>query len=143
MTEITFYLLAQDNQQARMQYACRIAEKAVQQGKRVYLHTQSEQQAREMDDLLWSFKPGSFVPHERYISHDPQSPVVIGCVERPETQADILINLSTNLPLFFSQFQRNIEIIPEDNEIRPKLRQNWKFYQDRGYSLKFFDLRKK
>ncbi|MEZ5578324.1 MAG: DNA polymerase III subunit chi [Candidatus Competibacteraceae bacterium] len=46
--------------------ACRLADKAYGLGHTVYLFTASEARAAALDDLLWTFRQDSFVPHERY-----------------------------------------------------------------------------
>ena len=63
MTRVSFYLLNSQDVQSRQQFACRLAEKAVRQGNKVMIATGNEAESRELDQLLWSFRPESFVPH--------------------------------------------------------------------------------
>ena len=61
---VDFYILAAADSAARLRFACRLAEKAYHLKHRVHLHTASAAAAADVDDLLWTFRQGSFVPHE-------------------------------------------------------------------------------
>ena len=56
MTQVDFYVLKDDSALNRVQFACRLADKAYRLGHRVYIHTESAQQTRQLDDLLWTFQ---------------------------------------------------------------------------------------
>ncbi len=62
MSQADFYIMNEVEDEQRFFIACRLTEKAMAQGLKVYIHTASEQSAQDMDDLLWSFKPESFIP---------------------------------------------------------------------------------
>lgn len=139
MTRVDFYILDNDDANGREQLACRIAEKAYRLGHGVYIHTQSPQQAQQMDQLLWTFKQNSFVPHGIVgDSPDPTAPILIGCQGEPDTQhppRDVLINLDNDVPLFFSSFERVAELIDGKPEHKASGRERFRFYRDRGYTL--------
>lgn len=138
MTKVDFYILGAGSSE---QVACRLAEKAYHLGKRIYIHTETPQQARHMDELLWTFREGSFVPHEPYQAGSPsQSPIQIGCHESPETDCEVLINLAAEVPLFFSRFSRVAELIGPQQEAKVQGRERFRFYRDRGYPLDTHDL---
>ena len=121
--------------------ACRITEKAYGLGKRVYIHTETSQQATHMNELLWTFRDGSFVPHELYQPGNTcESPVQIGSYESPETDCDVLINLATEVPLFFSRFLRVAELIAPNQDAKKQGRERFRFYRDRGYPLDTHDM---
>jgi len=63
MTQVDFYILSDETGTARALLACRLTEKAWKQGHRVYINTASPQQLADLDDLLWTFRAGSFIPH--------------------------------------------------------------------------------
>lgn len=134
MTQIDFYILSQDQQRAR--FACRLTEKAYQLGHRIYIHTSGEEQSRAIDELLWTFQSGSFIPHERYNEMSvPQSPVLIGHKEPASTEGEVLINISDTLPVFHARFLRVAEIVDCDEESKLKGRERFRYYRDRGYPL--------
>ena len=98
-------------------------------------------QAQALDDLLWTFRDGSFVPHELYSPGAAEpAPVVIGCDPDPQLEPDVLINLAEAVPPCFSRFQRLAELVDADPARREASRELWRFYRDRGYPLQKHDL---
>ena len=140
MTRIDFYILSDSQAQAREIYACRLADKAYQLGHHIHIHSESEQQAQQLDELLWSLRAGSFIPHALY-QDDPQLPVTIGFDSEPLENTDILINLSPEAPAFFSRFQRVAEIVNEDPLYKERARERFRFYRDRGYELQHHQIK--
>ena len=141
MTLIDFYIMSDRKPNARQLLACKIAEKAYKKGHKIYIHTESEQQSSSMDKLLWTFRVGSFIPHavaNHSITNkgEANTPVLIGHDSDPECSPDVLINLSHEVPGFFSRFERVAEVITEDAEQKQKGRERYKFYRDRGYELR-------
>lgn len=138
MTRVDFYVVQAGS---REHTACKLVEKAYQQGHRVYVHAESAGHARQLDELLWTFRDGSFLPHECYEpGNSCESPIVVGHHEAPETDADVLINLAAAVPLFFSRFLRVAEIIGGDEQARQTGRERYRFYRDRGYPLDTHEL---
>lgn len=142
MTKISFYVLEGNppNGNGRYGLACRIAEKAlragIQGGRHTYIHCPDESGLKAMDDLLWTFRQGSFVAHERAENindwHDA-APVVLGMAEPPPELNAVLINLAEDVPLFFSRFERVAEVVDAAGRDAGRLR--YQFYKDRGYPL--------
>lgn len=143
MTRIDFYILEGpgDRNSNREQFACRIAEKAYRLGHGVYIHTGDPAQSAKLDNLLWTFKQGSFVPHGiDGQSPDPDAAVLIGHNSELDTSShakgrEVLINLSQDIPLFFSAFERVTEVVDQHADNKTKGRERYKFYRDRGYSM--------
>ncbi len=140
MTLIDFYIMSDQKPDARQRLACKIAEKAYKKGHKIYIHTESEQQSNSMDKLLWTFRGGSFIPHSITNKDNTAAPVLIGHDSEPECIPDVLINLSHEVPGFFSRFERVAEVITEDAEQKKKGRERYKFYRDRGYELRNHNL---
>lgn len=143
MTRVDFYIL-EDNR--RDQFACRLAEKIYSQGKTVYIHTEGDEQSREIDQLLWTFRDSSFVPHHSDCAPGvnelhQSSPVEIGSGELSEKHNEVLINLAPEVPLIFSRFERVAEIIPEGETERTLGRERFRFYRDRGYPLQSHNIK--
>lgn len=140
MTRIDFYVLNSYSSNARLQFACRLAYKAWQHNRRVYLHCGSEGEAEELDELLWSFRPDTFLPHALYECHGDE-PVVCGWGREPDPYNDLLINLSNETPEFFSRFNRLAEILVNHEPIIVPGRERFRFYRDRGYPLDTHQIR--
>ena len=131
---IDFYVLPGQEPNGRLSLACRLAEKAYGLGHRVYLHAASPEQARQLDDLLWTFRQGSFVPHTLCPpAEGDASPVLIGSEETPPPAAQVLINLSDTVPAFFERYERVAELVEQQPSILAKSRERFRFYRDRGY----------
>jgi hypothetical protein len=62
-TQVDFYLLSDSEPRAALKTACRLAEKAYDQGLKVVVRTDSSAATAQLDDLLWTFSDRSFVPH--------------------------------------------------------------------------------
>jgi len=148
MTRVDFYLLETSTNQARENFACRLIEKVQNQGHNIFVQTQSTQLAGELDNLLWSLKPESFIPHALADSEVALNcSVVIGDVNRSVTDEsiknDVLINFDSDVPNSFSQYNRVVEIInTKDNDgLVTQGRARYKFYQDRGYKMETHNIR--
>ncbi|MCC6302115.1 MAG: DNA polymerase III subunit chi [Gammaproteobacteria bacterium] len=131
---VDFYILPGDAPAARDQLGCRLAEKACKMGHKVYLHTESEAHARRLDELLWTFRAGSFLPHA-LLGDDPQPapPVLIGRTGGAEPPArDVLINLATAMPDFLDRFGRVAEIVDQSAEVKQAGRERFRRYRELG-----------
>lgn len=135
MTRIDFYVLPDDSVEKQQLYACRLAQKASQQGHRVYIHTESENQSKVVDELLWSFSPTSFVPHTSDANKCANNPVYIHHNGDPLDIHDVLINLSQHTPDCFGRFERLAELVNQNEQIKMAGRERFKFYKSRGYPL--------
>ena len=143
MTRVDFYVLPVSEPHGRLSFACRLAEKAWLGGHHVYLHSEDDTAACSLDELLWSFRDTSFVPHALRATGDggaPAVPVLIGCGDDPGDHHDVLINLGAAVPEFFGRFERVAEIVLNDPESRQASRVRWSFYKDRGYALEHHDM---
>ncbi|HJO35176.1 MAG: DNA polymerase III subunit chi [Pseudomonadota bacterium] len=140
MTRVSFYVL-QPAAAERPPAACRIVEKAYRLGKGIYVHLPSPAALAHFDDLLWTFRQGSFVPHLPAANDDGRVPVLLGSQARPQPRvSDVLVNLADEVPGFFGQFDRLIEIVGGEEEARTQARERFRFYRDRGYALETLDL---
>jgi len=145
MPQVDFYILSQPEEQDRLFFACRLCEKALGQGLKIYIHTASDQAAQEMDDLLWSFKLESFIPHaivgiDEELTEDEDIPVFIGCSDQFDGKADLLINLGHDIPDFHNSFARIAEIVPNSESAKSNLREHWNTYKEQGLELKHHQL---
>jgi DNA polymerase-3 subunit chi len=131
-TTIDFYLLTYPNMDASSIYICRLSEKAYKTHHQVYIYTASDEEARKLNELLWTFRDISFVPH----SIDKPAPIQIGSTKPPTSQNDILINLTPEAPAFYADFNRILEIIPNNTTLKAAGRKKYKYYQEHSCKLK-------
>ncbi len=134
MARIDFYVLSQPGEQARQRFACRLAEKAYRLDNSVHILTQDRKSAERMDELLWTFRDGSFVPHAIDGTPNP-APVSIGWDERNAGNRDLLINLREELPPCTETFQRVAELVSADDDCRKLSRHRFVAYRDAGHDI--------
>ena len=131
-----FYLLSSPDENARDLFICRLVEKIYRQHYTLYIHCKDRQETHHLDELLWTFSDTSFIPHCLY-AETPQSPppVLLGFDSTP-MKRDILINLSTTIPVFYSSFQRVLEIVAASEEQQAIAREHYHFYKTQNLELK-------
>ena len=139
MTQIDFYTHVPD----KLRVACTLAAKACGQGLKVFVYCPDPETAQRFDRMLWTTPAIGFTPHCG--AHDPLAPVtpvIVGHEGEAPPHDEVLLNLRTEWPAFFSRFQRLIEIVSLDDEDAAKARERFRFYRDRGYELRTHDLSK-
>jgi len=135
MPRVDFYVLAQRGIETRLNFACRLVEKAYKTGSQVYAHTLSAELAKHLDELLWNFRQGSFVPHEVLGEQPVRAPVCIGTAESTLAAGDVLLNLADSTPGFAPDFARIVEIVTADRDVTAAARLRYQQYREIGLSL--------
>ena len=139
MTLVGFYVVQTSDPGQRLRVAARLVDKAFQRGHRVFINATDEAQATELNELLWSFRPASFLPHGLHGQEHSES-IAIGWGQEPDNHNDLLINLQLEIPSFFSRFARVAEVVTQEPDSLAALRKSWTFYKERGYQLEKHDL---
>ena len=104
-------------------------------GHPVFIHTESPQQAKLVDDMLWQFKSTSFIPHGLATeAGDSKDKVQISADLPLESGDEVLINLSGSACENPQQFSRINEILLSDEENLAHGRSCYRFYQAQGYT---------
>lgn len=134
---VSFYVLCGTDPGTRLSYACRLVEKAYKLQNRIHAHTADASMAKALDTLLWTFRQGSFVPHEILMPDcRPAAPITISSAtpgDGPEPpDADLLINLADDVPAFFTRYARIAEIIDGQPAGREAGRARHRFYREQG-----------
>jgi DNA polymerase-3 subunit chi len=141
MPTFDFYIIEESQVNARLRLTCRLIEKAYKNRHRIYVHTDSETTAHQLDEMLWTYREDSFLPHNLYgDGPEPAPPIQIGFAVTPEKQRDILINLSKDVPIFYTQFTRVLEIISNETEIQAAGREHYKQYRADGHPINIHKL---
>lgn len=116
--------------------------------------TDNKESASSLDQLLWEFKPESYIPHDMISegnSSDSGSPSNgVNDVHNPEEKAvpvrisyglddnshhDVLVNLCLSTPSQFGRFERVVEVVNQNKEVLDMSRKNYAFYKERGYPI--------
>jgi DNA polymerase III subunit chi len=138
MPEVTFYILPSQSQQERQTFACKLIEKIWRSGEFCFVLTDSEQQSKLIDDSLWTFRPGSFVPHQAYINKVPDivQTILIGHTNIPADWQKIIVNLSSGLPEITDKCERVLEILDNSEETKQAGRLRYRHYTQAGITIK-------
>lgn len=146
--QIDFYILAENSRRDISRMVCQLCEKALTQKMQLIIYTKSINQALLLDDLLWTFKAESFLPHcneftEAAIDKTFSYPIIITSEIKDKNIASshpFLINLSSETPEFFAHFKRVAEMVGHLPEEKQAARKRYRFYLDMGYQLNKYDL---
>lgn len=136
MPRIDFYILTTDGTTSRLAFACQMIEKAYRNHHRIFVHTDQSAVGHALDELLWTYRADSFLPH--HIQGDgpkPAPPIQIGIQTQETSERDILVNLSDTIPSFFTQFSRVIEIVSSDEATQSTKREHYRQYRAQGHNI--------
>ncbi|MBU3069480.1 DNA polymerase III subunit chi [Aestuariicella sp. G3-2] len=135
MTQVDFYVLPAPAVEQRLVFACRLAQKAYQSGSKVFIAVNTAEEAAELNQRLWNFRPESFLPHDCEGDSPLQSQVAVGFGNDCGDHHDLLINLKDAIPDYFSRFQRLAEVVCQDEQVLSATREHYGFYRHRGYPI--------
>ncbi|WP_276731320.1 MULTISPECIES: DNA polymerase III subunit chi [Thiomonas] len=118
-----------------LRYACGLLRTATQRGARV-LVAAPEPLLTELDPLLWTFQPGSFVPH--VWQDDPladKTPVILAPLpDLPRAgRVTALVNLGPDLVTGWESLERVIELVSENGPDKPAARERLRAYRAAGF----------
>lgn len=129
--QVAFYVLA-DTAPSAERLACYLAMKAWEQGHSVCVRTESQAQAEVLDELMWDYPPGRFLPHASG-SAGEDAPVYIQAKDLPVPAGrDLAINLSAEAMPHAERFARLLEIVPAEAAQRTASRLKFKMYRELG-----------
>ena len=140
--QVDFYVRPEASPDALETFACRLVETVWQRGHRVLVLAASEAAARRLDDLLWTFRDESFVPHRRVGADDPapaepvREPVIVSTPGVWNGRLDVLLNLTPSVPDEADRAARVAEVVPAGGPGRDAGRERYREYRSRGYELR-------
>ena len=135
MTQIDFYTHVPD----KLRIACALSAKAYSQGLKMFVYCPDPETAHRFDRMLWTTPAIGFTPH--CARQDPLAavtPVIISYQDEAPPHDEVLLNLRTEWPPFFSRFERLAEIVGIDDAQAG--RDRYRFYRERGYELRAHDM---
>jgi len=144
MPRADFYLIQKPRfREEPLLLVCELARKAHEAGLPTLIFARDAAQAEQLDDLLWSFDPDAFIPHqiagaEGQDDDEEEADVLIVAPGAEAAMRGLVINLRDE-PVQGS-LDRVLEVVPADESARGPLRERWKQYQARGFDLKKHDM---
>ena len=135
MPRADFYIVEEPTVPYR--FVCQLTSKIRGEGYEIYIHAASREEAETLDDLLWTFRDISFLPHALVDADEAteQYPVIIGWEGATPLTRQLLINLSGSMVADTDAYERIIEVAPADPEQRQQARLRYKDYRARGLEL--------
>lgn len=136
MSQVDFYILTE--QSSKEHFACILIQKIWRQGHSVFIHTASATTAAVFDELLWTFKDTSFVPHKLVTDDNNENmSILIGYGQQTDAYLSahkpVVLNVADQIPAVFSNVPRILEIVASD-ELEPA-RKRYTNYQHQGHVL--------
>jgi len=129
--QVDFYVLG-EGALTPEQLACRLALMAWEQGHRIVVLTETADLANKLDDLMWDYPAGRFLPHSTEAG-DTRAPVIIGQSDMPiPGDSEIIINLTGSAIAEPDRFKRLLEIVPGSPAQRTASRHKFRSYREQG-----------
>jgi DNA polymerase III subunit chi len=128
---VDFYVIEGASPAARLKVACRLAEKAYLASQSTLIWHTERGELEPLDEMLWTFADGSFVPHD-WLTSNAEAPVLLSAGAPPQTDVDFVVNLAVDPPPFLHLTRRVAEIIDGDEGRRRAGRARFKAYRELG-----------
>ena len=140
---VDFYVLEGHGPGVRERAACRVIETAWRRGHRVHVQAAGPEELRVLDDLLWTWRDESFVPHAVCEESAPaaEAGVTLGSGAPPHEAEDVLVNLGNDVPIVLERFSRVIEVLDGSPSMRTAGRERFRRYREQGCELNTHRLR--
>ena len=113
---------------------CRLSQKLYQQQQTLFILTDSEAKAKQLDELLWTFNESVFLPHSLLSNSNLAAPIRLGSDE-PNMAFAILLNLKQQPPHQTQAYQRILEIVAPNANDKQQRREHYRYYQQQGYEV--------
>ena len=141
MPRADFYLI--DKPRFREQpllLVCELAKRGYAANLSILVLARDAAQAEAIDDLMWSFDPDEYLPHQiaGMDEGDDDTPILIATPDMDIPARPMLINLRDGAPN--GSFDRVLEVVPADPSARGPLRERWKHYQSLGFEVNKHDM---
>ncbi|MDY6861566.1 MAG: DNA polymerase III subunit chi [Thermodesulfobacteriota bacterium] len=138
MTTVNFYDLPKKEMKAKK--ICLLTEIFYNQGNRILIIVNNEEEGRILDNLLWCFTPESFIPHKisLKLKTDKNQPVLITTKKENRNNSKILI-LGREVDIaFILQFDEVVDFAESyDKECLERSRKRYAYYMRQGLTVNY------
>jgi DNA polymerase-3 subunit chi len=140
MPRADFYLIDKPRfRENPLLLVCELAKKAFDSGAMTLILTRSQDQADQLDELLWEFDENAFIPHQLAgDEEDAITPVLIAIPGDRTADRKLVINLRDECAP--GLFERVLEVVPADEPQRLGSRERWKTYKAAGFDVAKHDM---
>lgn len=141
MPRVDFYLLDRHAPDGKMRAACRLSQKIYALGHTALIQAPDLEQAKTLDDLMWTFDQSSFVPHSL---NEPEgnhkAPILIGYQTPQINDRNVLISLLGAVPDYYEHYPRVVEFVDSTVEDKSRARDRFRFYRDQECAMETHNL---
>ena len=141
MPRADFYLI--DKPRFREQpllLVCELAKRGYAANLSILVLARDAAQAEAIDDLMWSFDPDEYLPHQiaGMDEGDDDTPILIATPDMDIPARPMLLNLRDAAPT--GSFERVLEVVPTNPSARSTMRERKKQYQSLGFDVNKHDM---
>jgi DNA polymerase-3 subunit chi len=131
---VDFYVTDESGESARLRLACRVTEKAYLGKQRVVVYCDDPAMLPRVDEMLWTFGDGSFVPHDLVTREGVECDAPVALTTGPlpaglPGEWQVLVNLGAAVPGWHTRFARIAEFLDARPEVRAAGRERFKSYR--------------
>jgi len=136
MTSVQFYHLTATPLERALP---KLLEKAIASGFRAVLTAHDEQRLEQLNQLLWSYDPGSFMPHgTREDNQASAQPVYLSVGTDNPNGAKLLVVTDGKIPENALEYERIIDIFDGGDEAAVvAARTRWARYKEQFFSISY------
>jgi DNA polymerase-3 subunit chi len=121
-----------------MRVVCDITEKEYELGNKVVIYVSDEKEGKNLDNMLWSWKQSTFIPHNYSESLDSASkdPVIISTNISDNINYNTLILVQPTEPDICKTYNRIIDFAEKYNPTKLETdRKRYKLYRENKFKL--------
>lgn len=134
MTRVEFIKL---NRPERARILCDLADEYYQSGRRVLVMVQDDNQGVTLDQFLWTWKKGAFIPHvydNGSVDCHDEAVVIVAGEENPNGAEVLLMGVPCSID-FIRHFQHVIDFAETFDDARlAESRERFKLYREQGFA---------
>ncbi|WP_339864306.1 DNA polymerase III subunit chi [Paremcibacter congregatus] len=137
MTDISFYHLLHQPLTSALP---KLLDKVHGAGMKAVIRVGSEERMMELDEVLWTFKPDSFLPHgDMKCKYPDQQVIYLTTEEENPAGASVLVLVDSMESALIADYDRCLEMFDGRNdEATAAARARWKAYKEAGHTLTYW-----
>jgi DNA polymerase III subunit chi len=117
----------------------KLLEKALAGGFKTLLIAQSEEQVEQLNQLLWTYNPGSFLPHGSLKDgHAEDQPILLSTQQEALNGATLLAVTDGSVAAAPEKFERILDIFDGTDSVAVEnARRRWSVYKNGGHAVTY------
>jgi DNA polymerase III subunit chi len=134
MKTVDFYITPFKNFNDSIEFCCKLIFKAYQHSMSCIIYTDTAENAKKIDSMLWKRPKEGFIPH--HINPDNPQQLIVTQTNSQEPHPIWINCRSADKIAPDSNWARCLQIVPNDPELLQVARQQYRHYEDTGATIK-------